>query len=300
MGSEASLSIIAPDQDTADTVADTLFAIAEAKEARFSRFRETSELSILNRDRTLVVSQDFMDALLLGRKLYQKTSGIFNPLVDISRFGYDADITEVKGTDRAGRKDGTPYSIDIDTIQIDQETMTVSLQTGQSLDFGGYMKGHTAEKMAKAAIGCAGVIVNLGGDIYARGIDAEGKPFVFTVDHPIDPNTDVSFFATNVGIATSGSYNRHWNHNGTPFFHILDSSGTQNPKTELVSTTVIAATGAEADAYATVALVLGAAKGAAFLKELGLEYCFIKENGSVVLSDAFPRIQATKSLNHVH
>lgn len=300
MGSQANLSIIAADRATADATADTLFAIAEAQEARFSRFRDTSELSILNRDRTLTVSQDFMDALLLGKELYWKTSGVFNPLVDIARLGYDADITVVKGTDRTGSKEGTPYNIDMETIEIDQNSMTVTLQEGQHLDFGGYMKGHTAQKMAEAATGCPGILVNLGGDIYARGLDAEGKPFIFIIDDPVDPNREISFLATNAGIATSGSYKRHWKHAGTPVFHILDATGMKNPQTELISVTVIAATGAESDAFATTALILGAAKGAQFLDDAGLEYCFITKEGELMFSRTFPRIQNTQPLQYAN
>ncbi|MFZ1988036.1 MAG: FAD:protein FMN transferase [Minisyncoccia bacterium] len=295
MGSEASLSIVARDRTVADTAADALFAIAEAEETRFSRFRDTSELSRLNRERSLEVSEDFMGALILGRDLYRRSAGIFNPLVDIARFGYDADITVVKGTDRTGKKEHIPYNINMETVRIDTEAMTVSLQEGQYLDFGGYMKGHIAEKMARAATGCPGVLVNLGGDIYTRGVDAEGKPFVFTIDQPIDSVAELSFFGTNTGIATSGSYNRHWKYHGMPFFHILDDTGAKNPATEILSATVIAQTGAESDAFATVALILGVEAGGKFLEEKGFEYCFIKDDGGVILSGAFPLIKRAES-----
>lgn len=290
MGSEASISLVATDRATADATAVRLFDLAENAEARFSRFREGSELSQLNKKRSLRVSKEFMDALLLGKDLHRMSAGVFNPLVDISRFGYDADIATVKGTDRAGKM-SAPYNIDMDAVLIDQETMTVSLQEGQNLDFGGFMKGHTAQMMAKAAVDCQGVIVNLGGDIYASGLDTEAKPFVFAVENPTDPDFDLSFFATNAGIATSGSYNRHWKYRGTPFFHILDSSGIQNPSTEILSATVIARTGAASDALATAALILGIEKGEHLLEENGCEYCFIAKDGRRILSGAFPLVQ---------
>ena len=294
MGSEASISIVTTDRAIADATAAMLFEIAENEEARFSRFREGSELSRLNKGRSLTVSKEFMDALLLGKELHRKSAGVFNPLVDISRFGYDADITAVKGSDRTG-KETTAYNIDMEAVLISQDTMLVSLQEGQNLDLGGFMKGHTAEKMAKAAINCQGVLVNLGGDIYARGLDAERKPFVFMVENPTNPDGDLSFFATNVGIATSGSYNRHWKLRGTPFFHILDSTGMKNPETEILSATVIARTAAESDALATAVLILGIEKGEKLLEENGCEYCLIAKDGSIILSGAFPLVQKIES-----
>lgn len=294
MGSEASISIVASDRAVADATATMLFEIAESEEARFSRFREGSELSKLNKERSLKVSKEFMDALLLGKELYRKSAGVFNPLVDISRFGYDADIETVKGTDRTSKEIAT-YNIAMNAVLIDQETMIVSLQEGQNLDFGGFMKGHTAEMMAKAALDCPGVIVNLGGDIYASGLDVEGKPFVFAIENQTDLDLNLSFFATNAGIATSGSYNRHWKLDGTPFFHILDNTGMKNPETEILSATVIARTAAESDALATAVLILGIEKGENLLEENGCEYCLITKEGNLMLSGAFPLVEKTES-----
>lgn len=298
MGSEASISIVAANRVDADAVATELFTIAESEEARFSRFRDGSELSKLNRERSATVSREFMDALLLGRKLYRTTAGIFNPLVDISRFGYDADIALVKGAERTGQTVAGPYNIDMEAVGINEKTMTVSLQEGQNLDFGGFMKGHTAEKMAKSASGCQGILVNLGGDIYTCGLDVDAKPFVFAIEHPTDADAQLSFSVTDGGVATSGSYNRHWMYRGTPFFHILDGSGTKNPETEIVSATVIAPTGAESDAFATAALILGTVAGETLLNENGCEYCFIGKDGGLVFSDAFPHIREAKSYTY--
>lgn len=290
MGSTANLSIVAADRMSANAVAEKLFAIAEEEEARFSRFRTSSELSRLNMLRSIVVSKEFMEALQLGITLHQVSSGVFNPLVDISRFGYDADISAVKNTERSENNVFQSYNTDISAIHIDSSSMTVSLQEGQHLDFGGYIKGHTAEKMASAAEDCQGVLVNLGGDIYAHGLDTEGKPFIFSVDTPGNPEREISFFTTNTGIATSGSYNRQWTLRGTPFFHILDQTGMKNPSHELISTTVIAPTGAEADAFATVAFVLGVEEGRQILNAHGFEYCFIKKDGSLEYSGGFPLV----------
>lgn len=297
MGSEASLSIVAADRTIADRAAAALFEIAENEEERFSRFREGSELSRLNRERSLVVSDVFMEVLLLGREFYRLSGRVFNPLVDISRFGYDADITLVKGMKRVG-KAITPYSRDMEAVHIDEATRTVSLSEGQHLDFGGYVKGYAAEKMAKAARDCQGVVVNLGGDVYVHGRDAQGDPFIFAVDDPTDGSAELFFGTTDVGIATSGSYNRHWEYKHAPFFHILDGSGVQNPITSILSATVIAPTGAEADALATAALVLGVAAGGALLEQYGSPYCFITKDGSRICSDRFPLVQKNELHHH--
>ncbi len=300
MGSDASISIVASDQRVADSFASKLFLLAEEEEAQFSRFKETSELSRLNLERSLVVSPNFMETFLFSLELYRKSKGIFNPLVDISRFGYDADISLVKGTHREKRNYSSLYNIDMETVIIDKKRMTIQLQEGQKLDFGGFLKGHVAEKMVRAASGCAGVVVNLGGDIFSNGSDVEGRPFVFSVDNPLSGEARMSFVVSGKGIATSGSYNRHWNFEGAPFHHILDRSGTQNPVSDLLSVTVIAPTGREADALATVALILGSTEGARVLKEKHLEYCFIRNDGVVDTSEHFPVVSTLSPYSYVN
>jgi thiamine biosynthesis lipoprotein len=288
MGTEAAISVIARSRSIADATAAVLFEIAEAEEERFSRFRPSSELSRLNSERAGTVSRDFMDVLLLARELHRSTKGAFNPLVDISRFGYDADITEVRGVNRTGSVHAAPYDIDMETVAIDATNMRVALQQGQNLDLGGLVKGYAAEKMAKAARDCQGVLVNLGGDIYVQGLDAEGNPFEFSIDDPTGAAASPTFTGTNLGIATSGTYNRNWTHNGESFFHILNREGTGNPTSRLVSVTVLAKSGAQAEAMATALFVLGMEEGVSLLKANQLEYCFIREDGAVASSKNFP------------
>lgn len=289
MGSDSAVSLIAPSQSVADAAYERMIQIAEEYEARFSRFRPESELSRVNAGGIGRMSPEFMTAVMQARELYEKSRGVFNPLSDISRFGYDEDISVVKGAERTGGE-ASPYSLDFTVMRIDPQEGTLALAPGQKLDFGGFMKGHTAERMAVAARNCSGVIVNLGGDIYTRGRDQHGVPFVFEVDNPFDPATSIPFYATDAAIATSGSYNRHWKLNGRPFSHILDQSGKQNPTSDLISATVIAPKGREADAFATAAIVLGSVEGGRLLDELGLSYCFIRTDGTVVKDSSFASI----------
>ncbi len=291
MGGNVSISLVVGDRAVADAVAARMFARARAADAQFSRFRPESELSLLNQERSRTVSPRFMELFLLGRELHRRSAGIFNPLVDISRFGYDADVRDVKGKDRTGTNPTIPYDIDLDAVEV-ESSGRITLTEGQRLDFGGFLKGHVAEEMAKEAEELSGVIVNLGGDIFTRGTDADGEPFVFAIDHPHDPDADIRFTLRDAAIATSGSYNRYWKYRGKPFFHILDRSGKHNPQTDLISATVIAPRGCDADAFATVAFILGSREGARVLDANGFHYYFIRKDGSTLRSSAFPLVCA--------
>jgi len=285
MGSDAAISIVAANKPVADALYLRMRALAEMEEARFSRFRAESELSQLNFRRSMTVSPEFFETYVLSQVLSKRTGGAFNPLLAIANFGYDADIRTVRSTERTSTSEHTVHSM---LPRAEGDTRLIELHIGQKLDFGGFLKGYVAEKMARLGTGIAGVIVNLGGDIYTHGYDSDREPFVFSIHNPFMPEEGIEFSVANTAVATSGSYNRHWFVDGKPFFHILNSDGTGNPETDVISATVIAPTGAEADAFATVGIVRGSAEAAKLLEAEGFPYLFICSDGDIQRSASFP------------
>jgi FAD:protein FMN transferase len=285
MGCDAEISIVSTSKEVSDSAYDVMVAIASAEEMRFTRFQPESELSQLNSAGTMSVSPEFYETFKLGQDLTRRTEGAYNPLVDISRFGYDADISEVQNTERTSRE-VDPYNIDMSSIRTEDSTRAITLLPGQRLDFGGFLKGHVAEKMARSAESVQGVIVNLGGDLFTVGRDAEGKAFEFFVEHPQDPDARISCLLTNGALSTSGSNRRFWTLGGKQFHHVLDKSGRVNPSSDVSSATILAKDGASSDAFAKVGLIEGSVC-AKRLQELGYGFCLIKTDGSLITSPEF-------------
>lgn len=286
MGCEFSVALVTQDEIYAQRAYERMRSEARRYDAQFSRFIKESELSRLNILKEMHVSPTCIEVLRVGRELYEKTEGAFNPLVQIARYGYDADIDEVLLTERGNTESSEPYNTDFSSIRITDRY--VYLLPGHMLDVGGYLKGYVAERMTALAPEAYGVIVNLGGDIYTRGRDAQGSAFTFAIEHPHEPNTSISFAYENGAIATSGTYRRVWSRNGVPFHHILDSSGLQNPDSDLISATVLAKRGHDAEAYATAALVLGSKDAGVLLQKNTLEYLCIRHDGTYMVSPLFP------------
>ena len=285
MGCDLFVSIVAESEAYADEAYAHMRTMAHAYDAQFSRFMEDSELSRLNEAKDMEVSRECAAVLLVGRELYEKTHGAFNPLVQVSRYGYDADIKDVLLTERGTDESPEPYDTDFASVRIQENR--VALAEGQAVDVGGYLKGYVAERMVELAPLASGVIVNLGGDIYTRGRDQDGNAFQFDIENPRAPHSSITFAYENGGIATSGVHRRLWSRGGIPFHHILDASGTKNPDSDLVSATVLAKRGHDAEAYATAALVLGSKEGEHLLQEQGAEYCLIRDDGTFVVSPSF-------------
>jgi thiamine biosynthesis lipoprotein len=266
MGTDLSISIVADSFDLANDLAAKAFLEIQDYEKKFSRFLIESELSQLNLKKELVVSKNFIEVLLKAKELFIETGGAFNPLVQIERFGYDKDFKKIKDADINKEIVLEDYDIGFSKIVIDQDLSKIILSPGQKLDFGGFLKGYVAEKMAlKIKSGyekfdsekILGVIVNIGGDIACFGLDENNQKFVFDIYNPINEKDDIAIVLYNECLATSGIYKRVWRNYGKKFHHILNEFGNKNPETDTVSISVINQDGGRADAYTKAILSLG-------------------------------------------
>jgi len=275
------LSLVASASVHTDTIARALYRIGFEYEKSFSRFLDTSELSLLNRTGTGKVSARFLEVLDVARKVYDGTDGICNPCVQVSRHGYDRSFTEIVKDDTERSTHDGEYPIRFADVRVHKDTRCVSLPEGQMLDFGSFLKGHVAQILADEAMrrGCVGVIVNIGGDVYTRGYDCDSAPFLYTVYNPVT-DEDVSVGdITNGALATSGTYKRRWRVRGGTRTHILASDDGALTDTSICSVSVQAQNGALADAYATTGCAMGSATAEAWLQKRNIPYLFITNSG---------------------
>lgn len=291
MGTEYSVSVVCD----SSALAAEMFEIAKKEiqeyEARFSRFLPTSELSILNEKKSMVVSETFLTALQKAYELFVDTKGIFNPLVQISRFGYnksfnDPDFDKTGQTQKSlAQNNDEPYDIDFSSVVINPATSYVHLKPGQRLDFGGFLKGYLAEIIAKKIKShsprIVGVIVNLGGDIHTQGFDENGNKFIFDIFNPVSENKNVYIALQNQSLATSGTYKRSWLRSGEKIHHVLDVTGKKNSGSDIVSASIIHENGAQAEAYAKVFLTMSPKQAMKFLRNNSILFVVVRSDGEV-------------------
>jgi thiamine biosynthesis lipoprotein len=119
------------------------------------------------------------------------------------------------------------------------------------LDPSGLVKGWGLDRAADLlhGHGVENFTINAGGDVITRGRPKPGEPWRIGIQHPWSRHAVAAVVAgTDLAIATSGRYERGE--------HIIDPV-TGGAPAGLMSATVIAATLALADGYATAAVVLG-------------------------------------------
>ncbi|MFA6392907.1 MAG: FAD:protein FMN transferase [Candidatus Paceibacterota bacterium] len=284
MGTSYSIAIVC----SSEALADSLYEIAKddiiSYEACFSRFLTTSELSILNKEKNKIVSEIFLEVTLKAYQLFNKTRGIFNPLVSVSRLGYNKNFVDLE--DDRNINDESFYDIDFSEVIIDKKESKIILNDGQNLDYGGFLKGYLAEiiadKIRSHSPDIKGVIVNLGGDIHTKGLDKNGYKFIFNIYNPVSKDKDVTVVVYNQSLATSGTYKRSWHNLGEKIHHILDITGRKNPDNDIISVSIICNDGGESEAYTKVFLSMDPDKAIKLLGENNLSFIIIKNNGEVI------------------
>jgi thiamine biosynthesis lipoprotein len=245
-------------------------ALFEERDARFSRFRPSSELSRVNAlplGLTLV-SGEFASMLSLSLDAARATDGLVTPAVGsaILAAGYDRDFDRLPPDVGAVVPAAIPswHSISLHGGGL-LRTETVQL------DLNGVVKGKTVDDALELA---GRGWVSAGGDVAALepvvgGLPGGGR---IALHHG--------------GLATSSVAKRRWLADGVPQNHLIDPRTGRPTTSPWRDVSVAARTCLIADVAAKAALLLGAA-GPGWLDERNLAGRFVSHDGAVTLNDSW-------------
>lgn len=227
----------------------------ESDEARWSRFREDSEVARVSRGAgsPVTVSDETFELLEACARWHEQTDGAFQPLVGraLEAWGYGSSLGErrpfAERSPRCGPLTGA--------LELDPLLRTVRFPEGTSLDLGGIAKAWIAGRAAALLCRVSAdplLLVDAGGDLVA----ARGGHLV-AVERPGDePGGVTASIHLHEGacVATSGSGRRRWrNGDGVEAHHLIDPA-TGAPARP-AHATVVAGDAAAADVLAkTLAL----------------------------------------------
>ena len=222
-------------------------------EKRYSRFLFDSVVSTLNRERTIFhPDQEFMSLLEYGRSLSRRTQGLFNMLLGetLEGRGYDNTYSFIPTLTKESNYPNPHTDLKI-------APHAVSLYNGH-LDLGGFGKGYVIDALSaylQKTYDLKYFLINGGGDIYATS--NYGSPFTMYLEHPLVADT---FLGTteilNQGFAASSPHKRSWVHTGITYTHIVDTKAKSHKSSLCDASFVIADTCVDADAFATIALMV--------------------------------------------
>jgi len=196
----------------------------------FNKFNPDSELSVLNR---WPANQPFHPSISL-HALLQRT---------------DAFVKLSKGLFDPSLKTGG-----WNTLRFAADAIIKTLPL--TLDLGGIAKGTTIDTLLKAMnkLGHPSVLVEWGGDFAFSTKSKEEAPWRIAL-YGQDEILDV----WEGGLATSGDYQQFWKEEEKTFFHLynpLERRFLEQKSGHITSVSVLAPTAEEADAYATILLLV--------------------------------------------
>ncbi|OOF65545.1 FAD:protein FMN transferase [Rodentibacter sp. Ppn85] len=278
--------------------------------AKMSTYIKDSELSRFNQNTQvntpIEISADFAKVLAEAIRLHQITEGALDvtvgPVVNLWGFGPEK-RPERRPT--AGQLAERQAWVGLDKITLDMggQTPTLSKSVPQVyIDLSSIAKGFGVDQVAEKLeqFNVQNYMVEIGGEIRAKGKNAEGKAWQIAIEKPNmtgERAVENVIGLNNMALATSGDYRIYFEENGKRFAHEI------NPKTgypiqhHLASITVLAPTSMTADGLSTGLFVLGEEKALEVAEKNDLAVYLIiktKKGFETKMSSAFKKLTETK------
>lgn len=264
----------------------------EDAEDALSRFRDTSELTRLNRTaRTgarLVVSRRLRVALAAADRARRITAGRFDPrvLLDLDRLGYRG--APVPAGDLGSRVGGSGRRASAPCVR---RAGRWELGLDEPVDLGGIGKG-LALRWAAAhleRLGVSDYLLEAGGDVIARGRPAGAARWVVGIEHPDggpEPVAAMALDPAGEAVATSSVRINRWADGDRTVHHLLDPSTGEPAPPGLVAVTLAAPDPAWAEVWTKALFLAGPAAIAGEARRRGFAAWWIDDSGELSMTAA--------------
>lgn len=272
-------------------------------------FNKNSIISKVNNNEPVVVDSFFTEVFNKSMEVSGNTDGKFDitasPLINAWGFGF-------KNMDSI-----TPQIIDslqsfvgYGKIAIDPDGKIAKTDSRVTLNMSAIAKGYACDVIARLLEkhGIENYMVEIGGEISAKGVNDSGQCWRIGIDKPIDDASGMKHELQTIlsicdkAMATSGNYRNYYVKDGKKYTHTIDPQTGFPAQQNILSATVLADQCITADAYATAFMVMGLEKSVTVAKGIpGLLYYFIYStaNDSVAVhySDGFEAYFANDNQN---
>lgn len=282
MASRCEIRIAAPDPQVGAILAQQAVTEVRRIETRYSRYRPDSVVSRINAaagDEWVNCDAETVSLLDYADTLYLSSGGLFDITSGVLRRAWDF------------RRAQLPMHFELEPLlalvgwrRVQRDGDRIHLpQQGMEIDFGGFGKEYAADRAATLLmeLGVQHGYVNLGGDMRFIGPQLDGEPWIIGIQHPRDPQHTIASIPVSHGaLATSGDYERYFDHDGQRYCHILNPRSGM-PVTHWRSVSVLAPLAIAAGSCATIAM-LKQANGLDFLEQSGMSYLAIDQTDQML------------------
>ena len=252
---------------------------------QMSNWDPTSEISRFNAKtgtESVSVSSDLATVMQAAESVNVASEGRFDTtmgaLIDLWGFGANgetrmpeaAEIAEAKA--RSGH--AATLNVGASSLQKKQGDAQVYLSA--------IGKGYGADQVGRAleTLGMTDYMVEIGGDLYASGKNADGLPWQIGIEKPAALSGGVMgvIGVSGLGLASSGDYRNYFEKDGQRYSHLIDPATGRPITHKTASATVLAENAMLADAWATAMLILGRERGLEIAEEQNLAVLFVERD----------------------
>ncbi|GAB4484225.1 MAG: FAD:protein FMN transferase [Thermodesulfovibrionales bacterium] len=285
------ITAVSDSPDRADAAIDRAFSVIERFGDLIDFYKDTSELSEINRNagiKPVRVSRTTFELIEAALVVSRNTGGAFDPTIgpvmklwDFPRKKRPAE-SEIRKT--------LPL-VNYRNVVTDKANSTVFLKKkGMLLDLGGIAKGFAAD-LAVADMKANGIsagIVAIAGDIRTFGKKPNGSDWNIGVKNPRRKTSTDELVAkvrlSDRAISTSGDYERFFMIGSERFHHLLDPK-TGHPARGCISVSVISDRGVLSDGYDNAVFILGPERGLNLVRKMGFDAIIVDKDEKVIVTD---------------
>ncbi|MBR1877840.1 MAG: FAD:protein FMN transferase [Paludibacteraceae bacterium] len=262
---------------------DSINAALQAFDNSLSMFNPRSTLSAINTNRDTTTDAFIEQMWAEAERVYLFSGGAFDitvaPLVNLWGFGF-----KNRGQVTQAKIDSLLPLVGFGKVRLENHHVVKS-DPRMMIDGGAVAKGQACDMIAAVLErnGSADYLVEIGGEIVSRGVNAKGdkwhigitKPVEETADAPQSSELQEIIAVHNICMATSGNYRNFYYEGEEKRSHTIDPRTGRPVQHPLLSATVVSSSCMRADALATACMVLGADKALEMMDSSSPDACYL-------------------------
>ena len=238
-----------------------------------STYKPESIISKINRNEKNILVDDYFKAVFLkSMEISEKTNGFFDitvsPLVNAWGFG-----TEKRESPDSCKIDSILKFVGYKKVRLSNDSV-IKTKPEVKLDVNAIAQGYSVDVLVQyfEKRGIRNYVIEIGGELKAKGINKNGTLWRIGIDKPIDDSTATNreiqeiLLLNDKALATSGNYRKYFIKNGVKYAHTINPKTGYPVERNLLSATVLANDCMTADAYATAFMVMGLEKSIEFVE----------------------------------
>ncbi len=224
-------------------------------------------------------NKHFKKVFSRSKEIYKMSEGSFEPTIMplVNYWGFGPKKKKPQEVDKEAIKNLISL-VDFSEVKKevsaqDQKLYITKPSKEVQLDFSAIAKGYAVDQLAflLEQNGIGNYLVDIGGEVKARGFNANNKRWSIAVNTPkINTSTSDAFkilSLENISVASSGNYRNYFKLDNVVYSHTLNPKTGFPERNELLSSTVFANDCMTADAFATACMVSGFEKAKSMIEK---------------------------------